>query len=141
MPRAGVRSLPVTTALTSTGAGSGQMTTDAMTDVDTSILDELKGRQRRAALRQRGAASGRVKTPMKASAPRRKPKPRKETPEQRRARTAAAREARAANAETRREEELDTIADALLSICSRLEDEGYTAAPRPATCTCSCHDS
>ena len=101
-----------------------------MAEVDTSILDELRGRNRRAALRERGARTGRVKVSAPSPLRRRQSKPRVETLEQRQARTAAARAARAAKAESEREAELDLIADALLSICTRLNDEGYTAAPQ-----------
>ena len=98
-----------------------------MAEVDTSILDELRGRNRRAALRERGARTGRVKVSAPSPLRRRQSKPRVETLEQRQARTAAARAARAAKAESEREAELDLIADALLSICARLNEEGYTA--------------
>lgn len=102
-----------------------------MTDIDTSILDELSRRNRRRALVERGRSVGvRVSSPPRPLG-RRKPKPRaktRETFEQRQARTAAARAARQAKVESNRERELDELAEALLTIVTRLHAEGYRVA-------------
>lgn len=95
-----------------------------MSDVDASILDELRGRQRRAALRQRGASTGRVVTSAPRPLGRRRPKPRVKPKAKGPGINSQTAKANAkASIEARKQREGDVIADALLGICTRLAQE------------------
>lgn len=95
-----------------------------MTEVDTSILDELRGRQRRAALRERGASTGRVVTSAPRPLGRRRPKPRVRPKAKGPGINSQTAKANArASIEARRQREGDVIADALLAICTRLAQD------------------
>lgn len=88
-----------------------------MTDIDTSILDELRNRQRRAALRQRGAATGRVKP--KRGRTRRAPRtPKVKGPDMRNTPEAKARAKESIAA--RRKREGDEMCAAVLAVLQRL---------------------
>lgn len=95
-----------------------------MTETDTSILDELRQRNRRTTLRQRGQATGRVQVSTPRPLGRRKPKPRVYTPRGPDMRNSAEAKAKAKETiEARREREGDEMCEAVLAVLQRLASD------------------
>lgn len=94
-----------------------------MTDADTSILDELARRNRRAALQQRGAATRRVQVSTPRPLGRRRPKPRVRPRVQGPGTNSPQAKANARTSiEARRQREGDEMCEAVLGILQRLSE-------------------